>query len=253
MEMGSCDSLADQPALNLIEELRTLPDRADELLGEREMDGRRVLEFVVTEEATRMTAWVDAETWDLVRVEAEMGPGVRVVMTDFQFNVDLDDALFSLAPPEGYTRLGFRPDLSEPNEQDLIRLLRFWAKRDRDSLFPLTLDQAKLTKAAVEMARAAKPATPPDQLTEEEINQFVSQVAREIMFVTRGTMFAAQMKAENDWHYAGAGVQLGAAATPICWWRPDGSETYRVVYGDLSVEDVAPEEVPSAQQNQDVE
>ena len=73
------------------------------------------------------------------------------------------------------------------------------------------------------------------------------------MLFMRATMFVRAMKPENDWHYAGEGVQLGEAPTPICWWRPDGSETYRVVYGDLSIEDVAPEEVPSAQEKQDAE
>ena len=73
------------------------------------------------------------------------------------------------------------------------------------------------------------------------------------MRVTRGFMFMYAMKPENDWHYAGEGVPLGEAPTPICWWRPDGSETYRVIYGDLSIEDVAPEDLPSAEQRQDTE
>jgi len=72
--------------------------------------------------------------------------------------------------------------------------------------------------------------------------------------MTRGMMFLMLiMKPENDWHYAGEGVQLGEALIPICWWRPDGSDTYRVIYGDLSIEDVAPEDVPSAQERQDAE
>ena len=55
------------------------------------------------------------------------------------------------------------------------------------------------------------------------------------------------MKAENDWHYAGQGVRLGDAGKPVCWWRPDGGETYRVIYGDLNVRDVPKEEVPESQ------
>jgi hypothetical protein len=45
-------------------------------------------------------------------------------------------------------------------------------------------------------------------------------------------------------HYAGNGVKLGDAETAIFWYLPEGSETYRVIYGDLSVKDVTPENLP---------
>ena len=60
----------------------------------------------------------------------------------------------------------------------------------------------------------------------------------------RAYIFIQLLKAENDWHYVGNGVKLGNAESPICWYRPDDSETYRVIYGDLSVKDVAPEDLP---------
>ncbi len=47
-----------------------------------------------------------------------------------------------------------------------------------------------------------------------------------------------------DWHYAGAGVKLGDAEKAIFWYQPQGSDTCRVVYGDLNVKDVAPEDLP---------
>ncbi len=265
MEMDYSELLPDLPAnrtaISDIEKLRTLPDRANELLGEREMDGRKVLGFLVTEGGTRVTAWVDAETWDVVRVESEwaLAPGMRVVMTDFQFNVDLDDSLFSLTPPEGYTRLEYQMDLSTLNEQDLIRLLRSWAEHDKDRLFPPALDYTSLAKGAVKMGFSAKKT---DFSAKEmgflaKVKEYRAAMKEAEQFgahMTRGMMFLMLiMKPENDWHYAGEGVQLGEALIPICWWRPDGSDTYRVIYGDLSIEDVAPEDVPSAQERQDAE
>ena len=59
-----------------------------------------------------------------------------------------------------------------------------------------------------------------------------------------GFIFVQLLKAENDWHYVGANVKLGDAKSPVCWYRPDDSKTYRVIYGDLSVKDVAPEDLP---------
>ena len=55
--------------------------------------------------------------------------------------------------------------------------------------------------------------------------------------------FVRHLPKQADWHYAGADATLGDAATPIFWYRPQGSETYRVIYADLSVRDVAPEAV----------
>jgi hypothetical protein len=39
-------------------------------------------------------------------------------------------------------------------------------------------------------------------------------------------------------------VRLGETETPIFWYRPKGSETYHVIYGDLHVENVDPEDLP---------
>ena len=58
---------------------------------------------------------------------------------------------------------------------------------------------------------------------------------------------------EADAHYAGKGVSLGAADTPIFWYRPKDAKTYRVIYADLSVRDAdTPPSVPVAQPEQDL-
>ena len=50
-------------------------------------------------------------------------------------------------------------------------------------------------------------------------------------------MFTVGMKPDNDWHYVGKDVALGDSNTPIAWWRPDGSDVYRVIWGDLRIGD----------------
>ena len=42
----------------------------------------------------------------------------------------------------------------------------------------------------------------------------------------------------------GKGVKLGDNSRVVCWYRPKGSMTYRVVYGDLSIKDVATKDLP---------
>jgi len=61
------------------------------------------------------------------------------------------------------------------------------------------------------------------------------------MKLSRHLLFIRFFKGQGEWHYAGSGVKFGEADKAIFWYQPEGSETYRVIYGDLHVEDVAPE------------
>jgi RNA polymerase sigma factor (sigma-70 family) len=239
-EMDLADLPPEQSRISLFEEMRALPDRADEALGTREMDGRAVEVFRVTEYGMDKTVWVEAETWELVRVEGEFvnSPGLYAVMTDFQFNVDLDDSLFDLTPPEGYTRMEIQDKTSQPAEEDFIAFLSYWHKDVPGDLFPPTLDPVGLMKFGVEISEATRDSgSEAGDMTKEEEAQAVVQGS---LILARGLMFALQMTEENDWRYAGEGVRFGASATPVCWWRPEGSETYRVIYGDLRIEDETP-------------
>jgi len=74
---------------------------------------------------------------------------------------------------------------------------------------------------------------PPSQ---DEINKYFDSV----LFVLSGR-FQEVLAEMTDWHYVGQGVKLGDAYTAILWFRPKGSEKYRVIYGDLSAKDVKPE------------
>ena len=58
-------------------------------------------------------------------------------------------------------------------------------------------------------------------------------------------MFTVLLPKEADAHYAGKGVSLGAADTPIFWYRPKDAKKYRVIYADLSVREAdTPPSVP---------
>jgi hypothetical protein len=68
-----------------------------------------------------------------------------------------------------------------------------------------------------------------------------------------GFNFTGSLPLQADAHYAGKGVSLGAAKTPIYWYRPAGSKKYRVIYADLSVRDTnTPPNVPAAQPEEDL-
>ena len=54
--------------------------------------------------AAVMSVWGDPKTGLPVRVEATMAimPDMKLTMSDFAFNVDMDESLFSVEPPAGY-------------------------------------------------------------------------------------------------------------------------------------------------------
>ena len=234
-------NLPDDPGqnqLSAIEKLRSLPDRADEELGEREIDGRVVQGFRVTEEGVTHTVWIDPKTRELVEVETEIlnAPGMSSTMTDIRFDVELRDELFSITPPDDYTRLELQVDVSETSEDDLIEILRLWSSWAKDNTFLPTLNPVELAKVSMEMAKAGK-FGPEQQTTKEE-------GLAHAMKMSRGMMFVMRLPAESNSRYAGENVKCGDAETPIFWYQPEGSETYRVIYGDLSVKDVAPGNLP---------
>ena len=237
MEMSNLPNNPAKQHFNIIEKLRTLSDRADEELGTSEIDGRMLQGFRVTEEDVINTVWIDPQTRDLVRVETEFinAPGMNMVMTDFQFDVELDDSLFSLTPPEDYTRLEVQADVSAVAEQDMIEFLRAWSSWTTDNTFPPTLNPMELQKVSMEMEQRGEFGK--GETTDQQRKQ-------DAMTMYRGIMFLTQLPADSNWRYAGEGVKLGNSGTAIFWYRPQGSDSYRVIYGDLSVQDVAQENLP---------
>jgi len=226
-----------QDPFRVVEKLRNLPDEADEVLGEKEIDGRLLQGFRVTQGDMINTVWIDSQTEQLVRVEIEYAnsPGMNTIMTDFQFNIELDDSLFSLAPTEGYTPMEVKADISTVTEEDLIAYLQMWSTWTKDGTFPPTFNPIELPKVTAEMIKQGK-------FGEGETSQ--QQQQAEAMQMYRGIMFVTQLPAESNWRYAGENVKYGDNQTPIFWYQPAGSQTYRVIYGDLSVKDVPPEDLP---------
>jgi len=75
-------------------------------LGEKDMDGRRVVGFrlIRSDPAMVMSLWGDPITHLPVRIEMTMAkmPNMKTTVSDFEFNVDMDESLFSVEPPAGY-------------------------------------------------------------------------------------------------------------------------------------------------------
>ena len=59
----------------------------------------------------------------------------------------------------------------------------------------------------------------------------------------QGIQFYTSLRPENDPHYVGASVKLGALDRPILWYKPSGAGKYRIIYADLSVKELTPAEL----------
>ena len=237
IEMSNLQNDPARRNINVIEKLRSLPERADEQLGTREIDGREVQGFRITEEGLINSVWIDIQNRQLVLVEMDFvnAPGMSGTMSDFQFDVELDDSLFNITPPDGYTRLDVQVDTDEVSEQHLIEFLRMWTTWVKDGRFPPTLDPTKLTKYSMEMVKNG------EFINEGQISE--EQQYEKSLKMTYGLMFLLKMSPDSNWRYAGENVKFGDADTAIFWYRPEGSQTYRVIYGDLNVKDVAQEDI----------
>jgi len=218
-----------------------------EKLGKKKIDGREAVGFRIKDNMMKMVLWADPETGWPIRIEIVMDimmTGVRTVMNNFRYNVDLDPLLFSLELPEGYSTQTM--EMTMPVEEDLLRTLRTLAEHS-EGLFPTKFGMNK--EVMKPLMAAIEPEL--DKLKSKYGQQQPSAIASEVMKASmpllqeqmRGITFYIMLKPENDAHYVGDGVKLGTSDRPILWYKPTDAKNYRAIYADLSVKEVAPEEL----------
>jgi hypothetical protein len=215
--------------------IRLLQEKADiEKLGEQVVDGQKAVGFIAKGPNESVTIWADPKTARLIRIEAQLGQGFNFIMKNFELDVPVDESMVSMEPPHGYTLQKTGIDMGNASEADFIESLRIWAKVLGDGVFPDEIGTEATMKqmpALIEKMKAMN--IPAEEGTDMG------------MKVGKGMMYHQMLDAGGaDWKYVGAGVKLGDASKPVFWYRPQGSQTYRVIYGDLSVKDVAPEDLP---------
>ena len=249
--------------LNKVEWFSTLSDKSGVFAGQEEINGQITNKFICDRgEFTKITAWVDPVTNLPVRVEQvdlphpkrdiaplltlsvrdfggnsndgiSIGGGILEkqvqIMTDFVWNEELDESLFSVTPPQGYAVEEKYQDVSRPDERDLIKALVFWIEMS-DGIFPAAIndlgDENDVKSMLVEkFHKGGEP--------KKEFDQ-----ALQMMHVILGGLsFAQEQKINGSWVYAGSEVEFGGSGKPVCWWKVENSKSYRVIYSNLSIGD----------------
>jgi hypothetical protein len=184
---------------------------------------------------------VDGATW--VRPQGLASGGF--VMHDIALDVEIDEALFRLTPPEGFAvKAVGAPVIKETDVVEFMRIVaeyfdgKFPAKMPHFNHGPVEYDRFEKVEHDV---IAKRPASPAETRMVEAMHRWWSTG-----IPGPGPMhiFIHQQIVDGSWKYLGQGVELGDASRIVCWYRLKDSPTYRVVYGDLSIKDVAPEGLP---------
>ena len=210
-----------------------LQDGQVEELGERVIDGQKAIGFVGRGQNEEVRIWADPETALPIRIEAQIGQEFSFIMKNFEFDAAVDESLVSMDVPDGYTLQKTDINLGNATEKDFVESLRIWAEIIGDGTFPQAIGTESTMKAMPTLVQKLTAM----QVTEEKGTQIG-------MGFAKGMLFHQILESQGAWNYAGAGVKLGDAGKAIFWYQPKGSQTYRVIYGDLSVKDVAAEDLP---------
>ncbi len=236
-------------------------------LGLNSMDGKEVKGFRLKGGGMTFTLWVEPKSGEPVTVEMQWKipdytnleitkkgdnlktkgeKTVEMVLSDFQFDVPLDESLFSLTPPEGYKLQEMSMDWSGASEKDVIEVLRRVAEMENGAFPDAIKDQKLIMKMTMKMSfdmakEAAKERAEGKAKTAEPSPEIMKKASETGNLMGRMVMFLTENK---DWKYAGKGVKMGEANTPIFWYVPKDSKQGRVVYGDLSVRDVPADKLP---------
>ena len=225
---------------SVIVQLQDSPHFVVEDLGTRDIDGRKAVGFLAKHPRSEITIWADAKTGLPIRIDQKDGQ-MLVIAKNLQFNAPLDETLFSMDVPSGYKLQQTDLDLFSATEADFVEGLRIMAEKFGDGQFPDSVALEDYLKRVPEITKKCEQL----KLSDEEQLVLGKKMQQYILFLRF-------FKGEGKWYYRGQSVKLGEAPKAIFWYRPRDSKTYRVIYGDLHVADVAPENLPEPLATDDV-
>jgi outer membrane lipoprotein-sorting protein len=148
--------------LNPIENLWNLRDGTEKTLGEKNIDGQTAVGFEVQREDKKeigpINVWANKKTGNPIQVEITVYKPVatsesgKLIMNNFNLDAKLDEKLFSMKPPEGYTLLYQKTldDIVKTTEssieaQKILAALKLWGDGQQDKAIQaiLGVDWAK--------------------------------------------------------------------------------------------------------------
>lgn len=161
-----------------------------------------------------------------------------VINKDIEFDAQLDPSLFSMEPPSGFTIIERRKPILV-NEEQMIEWLRLSAAANGGIFLELERgfnmdwhnsiakkDQSERTDAEQQYLKAAR-------------QHFMDSDTWAPMMA-----FADSFTEARTLRYLGKGIEMGNKDRIVCYYKLKSTKAYRAVYGDLSVKDIDPSELP---------
>ena len=193
--------------------------------------------------------WVDVKTEYPVKIEIEIEitsgeqkTQMSMVMDGFEWGTELDPGIFEPNIPPDYTMMA---EVKMPNQDEAsaIEGLRVFAEM-AGGHYPSQMNVMTLTKESAEIF-AKKSASVPNGKPSDEQTQ---QMTAEMMKMQAPVLFYSKLGRDgNDPAYYGNDVNAGDANSVLMRWKISG-DTYRVIYGDLSAENVTAEKLKQMEQ-----
>jgi len=227
MKNGASNQATDM--IEWVEKIKNTTGQQAQSIGTRDIDGVAAKGFMLSEQGMDYTVWADPRTGTPLRIEIPIDMGsfkTTVVMSDMVFDQKLDETLFDLSPPSDYLLMNLDLPIfgSAAGEEDVVAILKWYSGRSGGS-FPKGLDRL------VDFAKLARQ----DQ---KEVMMIMVRAGRASAFLTG--------LGANNYGYAGATVKLGEREKIVFWYRVEGSERYRAIFGDLHGEDVSREQIQAS-------
>ena len=233
---GKGPYVADQAGemIEWVEKIRNVREQDPQRIGSKTIDGREAQGFLLKEKGEEYTVWADAKSGLPLRIEIPLDlPSLKTtaVMSELEFDQKQDEKLFDLEPPAGYAKMKLSLPIpqSAPGEDDVVELLRWYAAHSNGE-FPKVLD-----RWGDYIKLGQKSGLKPNQ----------QEVIGLMIHAGRSSAFVGGLGREN-FGYVGTAAKLGEKEKILFWYRVEGTDKYRAIFGDLHGEDVSRQRIPTS-------
>jgi hypothetical protein len=164
---------------------------------------------------------------------------------DIRYDVPLDDSLFRTDAPEGYT-VEVKPR-DRITEKEMIDYVGIVADAN-GKMFPDGLDGpciCDVINRALDKPR--KDYTPPERRLYDTDQRYGVRFGNSLAPIAVFFHEDPDRVVKDSFRYLGKGVKLGDKDRIVCWYKLKDAKdpnTYRVLFGNLTVKDVAPVDLP---------
>lgn len=214
-----------------IREMRALQLDEGVSIGTRQIDGVQADGYRFKEKHMTTTLWTSVATGKLLRFEHRLNKSaddpVTVAWTNISFDEPLDESLFSMKTPNGYTETPFLPiDMNASPATWVAAFLELYSKH-MDGALPKQIN--KIPDLGMEIRKKGG-----REVDEAQLAFYVAAIHAVINRTEQG----------SDWQYF-SNVTGNNKEKIVFWIKNRRKDGYTAIFGDLRVEGVAKDQLPA--------